>query len=350
MSILIGFICILLSCFLVLVKSPRKTPNLFLAAFLTLTAIELTVWLWGSEATWNWVSPVWLALGKLQMPAFFFFFFSSCYSDFRLKPHDCLHLIPAILALVLSPPSGFNLDWVSDAFTVGTRASWLFSQLTYFGYMAAIVLLLWRFRARFKRHHAGAPSEVLTWLTQMAAASLFARATIIARDFSSSAAPETVGIALQVFGALLALGITTWIAMKSLLQPQLFRDVDRRLLRLAETDASHGSGELKRLTDFVETEKPYIDPELTLAMLADQIAMTPREVSELINQTLGLHFFDFINKHRVDHAKALLVNTPDQTVLQISLAIGFNSKSSFNTAFKKHVGTTPSSFRKDNKN
>jgi len=46
MSILIGFICILLNGFLLVVKSPRRTPNLFRAAFLTLTAIELTVWLW----------------------------------------------------------------------------------------------------------------------------------------------------------------------------------------------------------------------------------------------------------------------------------------------------------------
>ena len=349
MSILIGFICILLSGFLLVVKSPRRTPNLFLAAFLTLTAIELTVWLWGSSPAWNWLGPFWFALGKLQMPAFFFFFFSSCYSDLRLKTHDVLHLAPATLALLLSAPGAVDLGVLSAIFTPGTQATWVFSQLSYFAYMAAILVLLWRFRTRFRRHYAGAPSEVLIWLTQLAAASLFARTTILVRDFSAFNAPSAISTSLQMFGALLALAITTWIAMKSLLQPQLFRDVDRRLLRLEQPNPSRDRDELQRLVDYVETERPFLNPDLTLAALADQIAMTPREVSELLNQSLGLHFFDFINGHRIDRAQVLLRTEPSQSILDILLASGFNSKSSFNTAFKKQVGMTPSAFRKQEK-
>jgi AraC-like DNA-binding protein len=349
MSILIGFICILLSGFLVLVKSPRRTPNLFLAAFLSLTAIELTVWLWGASPTWNWLGPVWFSLGKLQMPAFFFFFFSSCYSDFRLKSHDTLHLVPAVLALALNAPGAVDLGGVSALFTPGTPASWVLSQLTYFAYMTAILVLLWRFRSRFRRHYAGAPSEVLIWLTQLAAASIFARATILVRDLSTFNALGAMSVSLQIFGALVALAITTWIAMKSLLQPQLFRDVDRRLLRLEQPNPSQGRDELKRLVDHVKTQRPYLDPDLTLAELSDQVAMTPREVSELLNQSLGLHFFDFINGHRIDYARGLLLTEPSQSILDVLLASGFNSKSSFNTAFKKQVGMTPSAFRKQEK-
>lgn len=349
MSILIGFICILLSGFLLVVKSPRRTPNRFLAAFLTLTAIELTVWIWGASDAWHWLGPFWFALGKLQMPAFFFFFFSSCYSDLRLKPHDTLHLVPSVLALVLSPPGAVDLGILSAIFTPGTHATWVFSQLTYFAYMATILILLWRFRIRFRRHYAGAPSEVLIWLTQLATVSLFARATILVRDFSVFSAPGVISVSLQIFGALVALAITTWIAMKSLLQPQLFRDVDRRLLRLEQPNRSHDRDELKRLVDHVETVRPFLNPDLTLAALADQMAMTPREVSELLNQSLGLHFFDFINGHRIDYARELLLTEPSQSILDILLASGFNSKSSFNTAFKKQVGMTPSAFRNQEK-
>lgn len=346
MSILIGFICILLSGFLLMVKSPRRTPNVFLAAFLTLTAIELTVWLWGASEAWNWLAPVWFALGKLQMPVFFFFFFSSCYSDLRLKPHDALHVLPAVFALVLSGPGAVDLGVLSAIFTPGNQASWVFSQVTYFAYMTAIVVMLFRFRSRFQRHYAGAPSEVLIWLTQLAATSLFARATILVRDLSAFNAPGAVSVGLQIFGALLALAITTWIAMKSLLQPELFRDVDRRLMRLSPQDDEQETGDLKRLVTYVETQMPYLNPDLTLAALADQVAMTPREVSELLNQSLGVHFFDFINGYRIDQARDLLVNEPRQSILDILLASGFNSKSSFNTAFKKRVGQTPSAYRK----
>lgn len=329
-----------------MVPSPRKQANLFLAAFLALTAIELSVWLWGPYVSWSGLAAFWYALGRLQMPVFFFFFFASCYSDFRLKPHDALHLIPFGLALGLNWPGMPYLGLLSEIVAPGTSAGWVFGQLIYFGYMAAIIALLWRFRSRFRRQYAGAPSEVLIWLTQLAAASLIARATIIIRDAYSFSSTSPTTVALQVFGALLALAITSWIAMKSLLQPQLFRDVDRRLLNLGPQTGSDKRKELKRLLEHVETQQPYLDPELTIAGLSDQIAMTPREVSELLNQSLGLHFFDFVNGHRIRHAQRRLIDRPDQSILEILLESGFNSKSSFNTAFKKHVGMTPSAFRK----
>lgn len=345
MSILIGFICLLLSIFLVVVSSPRKTPNLFLAAFLALTAIELSVWLWGASTEWSWLTAIWLAVGRLQMPTFFFFFFSSCYSDFRLKLHDALHLLPFGLTLVLNWPGGPSLGGLNELFAPRHQAAWLLSQAVYFGYMTAIIALLARFRTRFKRHYAGAPSEVLTWLTQLAAASLLARGIMIVRDVFGFTSASPTALALQMLSALLALAITSWIAMNSLLKPRLFRDVDRRLMSMEMTRASAQPSDVQRLIDYVETEQPFLDPELTLASLSDRLAMTPREVSELLNGALGVHFFDFVNRYRIAHAQRLLVELPQCSVLQILLESGFNSKSSFNTAFKKQVGLTPSTFR-----
>lgn len=345
MSILIGFICLLLSIFLVLVSSPRKTPNLFLAAFLTLTAIELSVWLWGASTQWSWLTTIWLALGRLQMPAFFFFFFSSCYSDFRLKAHDVLHVLPFGLTLVLNWPGAPSFGGLNELFAPKHQASWLLSQALYFGYMAAIVALLVRFRTRFERHYAGAPSEVLLWLIQLAAASLLARGIMIVRDVFGFASASPTALAMQMLSALLALAITSWIAMNSLLKPRLFRDVDRRLMSMEKTRSPEQPNDVQRLIDFVETEEPFLDPELTLTSLSHRLAMTPREVSELINGSLGVHFFEFINRHRIAHAQRLLIEQPQSSVLQILLESGFNSKSSFNTAFKKQVGLTPSAFR-----
>ncbi len=346
MSILIGFLCLLLSVFLVSVASPRKTPNLLLAAFLTLTAIELTVWLWAGNIHSAWLNMIWLALGRLQMPTFFFFFYASCYSDFRLKPHDILHLVPFGLVVAVHWPSGPHLNGLAQLVAPESRTAWWLSQAVYFGYMAAIIALLWRFRTRFTRHYAGAPSEVLIWLTQLAAASLLARAILIVRDVFSFASDSSTALALQMFSALLALAITTWIAMNSLLKPRLFRDVDRRLISIKTTAAPpQTANDAQRLIEYVETERPFLDPELTLARLSDRLAMTPREVSELLNGALGVHFFDFVNSHRIAYAQRLLVEQPKQPVLQILLDCGFSSKSSFNTAFKKHVGMTPSAFR-----
>ena len=355
MSILIGFICVLIAGFLLAVPSARKTPNQFLAVFLLLTALELSVWLWGQpDALYSTGGVIWSAFGRLQMPAFFFFFIASCYSDFRLKGSDSYHLIPFALTLVFNLPNVqaplVQVPVFGSLFAIDTPTALAMSQMIYFAYMIAIVSVLWRFRKRFQMHHSGGRSAVLVWLVQLAAASLFARVIIVARELLSLTSANTTVLILQMLGALLALGISTWIALKSLLEPHLFRDVDRRLLSLGASTPNTSSADLKTLLQHVETEKPFLDPDLSLAALSDQVAMTPREVSELLNQSLGQHFFDFINSHRVTHAQGLLSAAPKQSVLQILHESGFNSKSSFNTAFKKHSGMTPSIFREKSRN
>jgi AraC-like DNA-binding protein len=73
-----------------------------------------------------------------------------------------------------------------------------------------------------------------------------------------------------------------------------------------------------------------------------------RQLSVLINQYLNQHFFDFVNEYIINKAKEILKNPEKKevTILEILYEVGFNSKSSFNTAFKKHTGLTPTQFRK----
>jgi len=70
----------------------------------------------------------------------------------------------------------------------------------------------------------------------------------------------------------------------------------------------------------------------------------------MINHHLNKHFFDFVNEFRIEKAKSLLTNPAKQdlTIQEILYEVGFNSKSSFNTAFKKHCGLTPTQYRKSN--
>ena len=281
------------------------------------------------------------------MPAFFFFFVSSCYSDFRLKLYDILHLTPFVLALLFNFMSaqGFAPQTVVNIVTSGSAISILLTHMIYYGYMAAIIIILWRFNKQFRRHYSGGRSEVLVWLTQLAGVSLFAHTLIMLRDVLRFTWASEIVLVLQIFGAVLALAIATWIAIKSLMQPYLFRDVDRRLLRLGLDRSTINDSVLNKALEYVESEKPYLDPDITLSKLSYQLAMTPRELSELINGAVGIHFFDFVNSYRVRHAKELLLSNPNISVLNVLYESGFNSKSSFNTAFKKHAGLTPSMLR-----
>lgn len=100
-----------------------------------------------------------------------------------------------------------------------------------------------------------------------------------------------------------------------------------------------------RLEHMMSTSHPYLDGDLTLKSLAHMLACTPRELSETINAQANRNFFDYINSHRVKAAKQMLVQNKATRVIDVANASGFNSKSVFNQAFKRHVGQTPTSFR-----
>ena len=105
---------------------------------------------------------------------------------------------------------------------------------------------------------------------------------------------------------------------------------------------------LKRLLNHMETEKPYVDGELTLPKLAERLSIPAQHLSQTINERLQQNFFDFVNTYRVEEAKRRLLDPAKQhySVLAIAEEVGFNSKSAFNAVFKKHVQMTPSEFRK----
>lgn len=101
--------------------------------------------------------------------------------------------------------------------------------------------------------------------------------------------------------------------------------------------------------DRVATETDMLfDPLLSMPKLANAIAATPNQLSFVLNQHLGKSFFDFINEARTNEASKLLINEPDRTILDIATSVGFNSKSTFNLAFKKITGKTPSAYRTEN--
>ncbi|MCB0595027.1 MAG: helix-turn-helix transcriptional regulator [Lewinellaceae bacterium] len=105
---------------------------------------------------------------------------------------------------------------------------------------------------------------------------------------------------------------------------------------------------LERILRHTETAKPYLVPNLSIEEFAGQVDVNRYYISQVINECLEQNFSDFINAYRVQETQALLQD-PDRQHLKI-LAIayegGFNSKTAFNTAFKKFTGMSPSQYRR----
>lgn len=110
-----------------------------------------------------------------------------------------------------------------------------------------------------------------------------------------------------------------------------------------KTDEYH-----QKLLNMMETETVYTDPELNLPYLAELLKISPGYLSQIIKEKEGKNFFEFVNQYRVAEAKKKLMDTDynQYSIMGIALESGFNSKSTFNSLFKKYTGQTPSSFKK----
>ena len=104
-----------------------------------------------------------------------------------------------------------------------------------------------------------------------------------------------------------------------------------------------------KLLSFMKSEKPYLDSKLTIHQLAKQLDTNSKYLSKILNTEFEKNFVSFINHYRIEAAKLFLLDEEYRlfTIEAIAEKSGFNSKSAFNTAFKKITQKTPSQFKKD---
>ncbi|OEK01123.1 hypothetical protein BFP97_06200 [Roseivirga sp. 4D4] len=104
---------------------------------------------------------------------------------------------------------------------------------------------------------------------------------------------------------------------------------------------------LKKVQAAMESDKPYLDSQLSLESLAFKLGLSKHDLSQVINEQLGINFFTFVNEYRISEFKQLIQQPKNAhlTILGVALESGFNSKSSFNGVFKKLEGITPGAYK-----
>jgi AraC-like DNA-binding protein len=143
--------------------------------------------------------------------------------------------------------------------------------------------------------------------------------------------------------------LSSLILYKALTQPEIFvpqgEPLQKKKKNLSEKVDKHYQAQL---FNYMEKERPYLNPTLTLFDLSEKTSIPARSLSEVINNSLNQNFYDFVNSFRIKESQRLLSDaaTRSKTILEILYEVGFNTKSSFNQAFKKYTGTTPTQFKK----
>jgi AraC-like DNA-binding protein len=251
--------------------------------------------------------------------------------------------------LALVDPATRNPDHYKIAVFTCTVSLLIFLGMTAIYLIAALKLQL-RHRREMMGQFANIERRSLDWLRTILF--VFAGAWML---FAIKQVFWLTGTSVPTFNVLLAFTESLAIAAFAYLglnQPDLPSDQATK----AETPVRQpilSEERLRRtaakLKNALNTNKLYADSNLSLRKLSDATGATKNHISETLSQHLGVNFFDFVNSHRAAEAKRLLAKS-ELSILEISLEVGFNSRSTFNAAFKKHVGSPPSVYRANARN
>ena len=357
------FISLFLAFFLITVKARHKISNYLFAVFLLITAVDFSGLLFDivSQGPSN-LGMFRNTFAFLQIPLFYLYVVSVCYSDFKLKPIYAFHLLPFLVVNAVLLPRFYLVNMASKINFIANRQDKVELQFTHIFfhiqiavYLFAVFMLLKKAKKLYLENNSGGNLNSYNWLFQFTSVLSVLYVIVIFKNiFKFSDYPE-ISEGIKIGLLTMQLFIICWYLYKALSHPALFRNIDSKL-KLAATLVSEErkiepeilNQDLVKLKNYMSEKKPFLNPALTIQDVSKELEIPVRELSVLINHQLGQHFYDFVNSYRIESAMAILEDDTKSkmTVLEILYEVGFNSKSSFNTAFKKHTGNTPTDYRK----
>ena len=362
------FVSLLLAFFLLTVKTENKLANRLFAWFFIFSAIDLSGFFIDAGTRNELNLEIFRSTACLfGMPLFYLFVLAVCYSDFRLKWKHVVHLLPFLLINLVFIPRIYlstNIDKDSFAATLNQMPEIYLIQILiefqYVFYIVSVFLILKKYREIYLENYADSSTATYKWLFQITCVFLIAHSIVALKNVLRYSGFREIFLWTNVLVGAIALLITCWFIMKALNHPELFRGVNSKLQlakdilpaveeKTESKDVQDDviSSQISTLKQYMAEKEPFLDPSLTIQELANQIDIPVRELSVLINHHMDQHFFDFVNEYRIQKAMGILKDQSRSqlTVLEILYEVGFNSKSSFNTSFKKHTNLTPTAYR-----
>jgi AraC-like DNA-binding protein len=276
--------------------------------------------------------------------------------NFVFRKKTLLHFVPAALVVLYLTPfylqsweykhaSLPNKNWYY------VRSALVITQV--FVYLVFTIVMLVRYSSRVKTQSTSSERSILFQVRFLVASFLglwvlgLIRYGIDLRYSSPDQLSQTVWIL-----PLAVTGIFYALAYFGLRKPEVLSGPEQvpreKKYEKSTLTPERSQKYLRRLQDAMEIEKVYTDGSLTLQKLAAKLSIPAQHLSQVVNEQLNQNILDYINTHRVEEAKRRLADPARKhiSILAIAEEVGFNSKSSFNSVFKKHANITPSEFRK----
>jgi len=366
-------------------KNNNKVANLLLIGIIALFSYYMLVKvLCGTKLIFDYphFAQTYRPIPFLIWAAFYFYVKAMTNPSFRFQVKDCLHLIPFILYTLYLLPF-----FLADEFIKINSASTPLPTHYILAVVLQTILLLfyliqsYRILRDHRRHiqdlFANIEKEKLNWLKNLlivfgiiwvAAFLKF----IFGIGYTADFVIPPILLCLTIYG----------VSFYALKQPEIFKNIRIETALIGSEDEHTGSpveskpanspqaeptlnvkhlpkyeySSLKsrdlsaygqKLIEYIKNDKPYINNELKLQHIASYLGLPPYQLSQVINTELKTNFYSLINQYRIEEAKRLLIDPDKQhlNILEIAFETGFNSKSAFNTAFKKNATMTPSQYK-----
>ncbi len=344
-------------------KRPRHLSFVFLIIWLFIIAAFLGARLLPFQVT-DYFKPGIFPLLLLFGPLLFLYVNSLSVENFRLEPAMLFHLIPLVLVgihrTIVSPvPIGGPINPAGNAMYFYNKIYYsliVLSLLTYWIFSLKLILI---HRKNIPNHFSNYTSKnSLSWLISVLTIFL----VLFVIDFSMSFITRVLGFEIGRFSFLsLNLTIFTFIMIffginqsviyqtPKIIQPETELQENRES---RNTRTTLNEKQMEELTNtvfqYLKNKKPYLNPDYSLQMMAEDLNISRHKLSEAINNGQKKNFYKLINEYRIDEVKEMLVDPSfsHYTVLGIGLECGFNSKTSFNRIFKEETGLTPTEYKR----
>ena len=313
-------------------------------------------------------APIAFSVNLTLMPLLWLFVQRGFNPYFRLTPLRLLHFLPAVLSLILFCASVFSLPqsryydfmihentgddtWLGDV-------NYTMVLLQLIGYSYAIFRYLRKVKHFVRNHYSAAELQRKVWIPRFIA--LFAVMFVVVM-VCYALWPRTDAWLLQLLTVII-MGYLLYAELAIALERYSNDTVMTTVAANAEAEfittevkpqpqpeADNGKEEMQKLEqyarqveEYLRTSEVYVNPKLSLRDVSQATGITYNNISKAINATMNKNFFDLVNGFRIEKSKALLMSKKERglTLETIAEMCGFNSRITFNNAFKKVIGVT----------
>lgn len=353
------------------IPKDQKLSHRWLAVFLVLYSLSMIYYvIWDSRIILEYpkLTMISVPLELLLGVSFYFYICSITEKKFEFKRIQLLHFAPTILTVLAFIPFYLKTDQYKINFNLESyrelpdrwKYYFLFTLVSNSTYILISWLKISKHKRLLKEYYSNETQSNLKWIERVFISMLIIFITCVIISIYG------YNYANQVSNILFSIGVYTLGYLgfrqkapfagireeinKDEVIPAVLPKAPEKYIKYEKSGLSEEKARdlLGQLDQLISNEKPYLKQDINLQQLADELNISIHHLSQLINQYKHTNFYDFINSCRIEEFKQKVGDPKFRhlSILGIAFECGFNSKASFNEAFKKQTGLTPSEYRK----